>query len=101
MDDENPQIDELVTTDYDSNKTKSFNMLTKEQHLILDIVQHINDPNLQKQYLDCLTNSLDDKQKEKPSKLPSTSIGLYNLTKMLDRKKQHKKPQGPIQDLQA
>lgn len=68
---------------------------------MLDIFHHINNPELQKQYLDCLTSSLNNEQKPSSSKLPSTSRGQYDLITILNRKKQDIKPQGSIQDLHA
>ena len=55
-----PQIEEIVTTSSSdietesSSKEKHLNMLTKEHTLILDIIQHINDPDIQKKYLEQL-----------------------------------------------
>lgn len=88
MDDQNPQIDELVTTDFETSTSKCINVLTKEQCLLVDIVHHIDNPDLKKQYFDRLTNSLNDKEKENSSKLPSTSTGCYDLTTILDRIKE-------------
>ena len=53
-----PQIDELGTTSSSEFKIEScseekhLNMLTKEHTLILDVIQHINDPDIQKKYLE-------------------------------------------------
>ncbi|KAH9668233.1 hypothetical protein KPL70_021336 [Citrus sinensis] len=62
------QVDELidsdtsVSSDSDSN-TKSYlkkiNVLTKEQETFLELVKHISDPNLQKEYLDKLLRTLE------------------------------------------
>ena len=55
-----PQIDEIATTsssDFETgsgSEAKYLNMLTKEQTLILDVIQHINDPDIQKKYLEQL-----------------------------------------------
>ena len=49
-----PQIDEIATTSSSDleiescSKAKYLNMLTKEHTLILDVIQHINDPDIQK-----------------------------------------------------
>ena len=47
-----PQIDEIATTSSSkpkkesSSEGKHLNMLTKEHTLILDVIQHINDPDV-------------------------------------------------------
>ena len=62
------QVDELVDSDIsdqsDSNSsTKSYlkkiNVLTKEQETFLELVKHISNPNLQKEYLDKLLKTFD------------------------------------------
>ena len=55
-------------------------MLTREQTLIPDVIQHINDPDVQKKYLEQLRQSLEKEPKSKASKLPFTSTGMYDLT---------------------
>ena len=69
--------------------------------MILDVIQHINDPNMQKKYLDQLQKSLEEEPKTKASELPSTSTGMYDLTSILNKKKRNKTPVGTIQELQA
>ena len=55
-----PQIDEIATTSSSDFKigsdseAKYLNMLNKEQTLILDVIQHINDPDIHKKYLEQL-----------------------------------------------
>ncbi|KAH9792212.1 hypothetical protein KPL71_004030 [Citrus sinensis] len=62
------QVDELINSDTsvsnDSDSdTKSYlkkiNVLTKEQETFLELVKHISDPNLQKEYLDKLLKTLE------------------------------------------
>ena len=53
-----PQIDEIATISSSepetesSSKGKHLNILTKEQTIILDVIQHINEPDIQKKYLE-------------------------------------------------
>ena len=102
-----PQIDEIATTSSSKVKTESgfegkyLNMLTKEQTLILDVIQHINDPDIQKKYLEQLRQSLEKELEPQKTELPSTSTNMYDLTTILNRKKLGKKPVGDIQELQS
>lgn len=48
-----------------------------------------------------MANPMANEPLTKPIELPSTSTGRYNLIAILDRKKQNKKPQSHIQDLQV
>ncbi|XP_050222373.1 uncharacterized protein LOC126672466 [Mercurialis annua] len=90
--DQNPQLDELVTTSSsisDSNsdddyESKHVNVLIKEQILILDVIQHISNPQKQKKCLDQLKKSLEEEPKTVETNIPSTSTGLYDLTTILD-----------------
>ena len=76
-------------------------MLTKEQTLILDVIQHINDPDIQKKYLEQLRQSLEKEPEPQKTELPPTSTNMYDLTTILNRKKLGKKPLGDIQELQS
>ena len=76
-------------------------MLTKEQTLILDVIQHINDPDIQKKYLKQLRQSLEKEPEPQKTELPSISTNIYDLTTILNRKKLGKKPLGDIQELQS
>ncbi|XP_050222444.1 uncharacterized protein LOC126672532 [Mercurialis annua] len=68
---QNPQLYELVTTfssSSDSNsdddyESKHVNVLIKEQNLILDVIQHISNPQKQKKCLDQLKKSLEEEPK--------------------------------------
>ncbi|KAH9658297.1 hypothetical protein KPL70_023433 [Citrus sinensis] len=62
------QVDELFdsntsassSNDSDSNSyLKKINVLTKDQEIFLELVKHISDPNLQKDYLDKLLKTMD------------------------------------------
>ncbi|KAH9727849.1 hypothetical protein KPL70_008827 [Citrus sinensis] len=62
------QVDELFDSDTsassssnsDSNSyLKKINVLTKDQEIFLELVKHISDPNLQKEYLDKLLKTMD------------------------------------------
>ena len=102
-----PQIDEIATTsssDFETgsgSEAKYLNMLTKEQTLILDVIQHINDPDIQKKYLEQLRQSLEKEPEPQKTELPSTSTNMYDLTAILNRKRLGKKPLGDIQELQS
>ena len=76
-------------------------MLTKEQTLILDVIQHINDPDIQKRYLEQLRQSLEKEPEPQKTELTPTSTNMYDLTIILNRKKLGKKPVGDIQELQS
>ncbi|KAH9781470.1 hypothetical protein KPL71_008488 [Citrus sinensis] len=101
------QIDELVDSetsglsDFDSETSlKNINVLTKEQETFLELVKHILDPTLQKEYLDKLLKTLELKDKPETSKVPIVKKNTYDLTEILDKKKT-KKLVPNIQDLQT
>ena len=104
------QVDELVdsdtsvSSDSDSDsesylKTKKLNVLTKDQETFLELVKHISDPTLQREYLDKLLKTLEVKDKPETSKVPIIKKNAYDLTDILDKKKT-KKTTPNIQDLQ-
>ncbi|KAH9698350.1 hypothetical protein KPL71_023981 [Citrus sinensis] len=101
------QVDELIDSDtsaYSSSDSESdsylkkINVLTKDQEIFLELVKHISDPNLQKEYLDKLLKTLDSNKAE-TSKVPIVKKNSYDLTEILDKKK-IKKTTPNIQDLQ-
>ena len=72
------QLDELIdsdtsiSSDSDSDSEsylKKINVLAKEQKTFLELVKHISDPNLQKEYLNKLLKTL-ELNKAKTSKTP-------------------------------
>ena len=71
-------------------------MLTREHTLILDVIQHINDPDVQKRYLEHLRQSLEKEPEPQKSEIPIFSTDRYDLTTILNRKKNGKKPLGDI-----
>jgi hypothetical protein len=89
------QIDEIVSTSvisYASTNSKQVNVLTQDQEFILEAIKRLDDPHLQKTYLDKLLK--DFNQPEHPSSnppnrsiLPFTSTNTYDLTKILNKKK--------------
>jgi hypothetical protein len=89
------QIDEITTTSATSDtstNSKQINVLTQDQEFILEAIKRLDDPLLQKTYLDKLLK--DFNQPEHPSSnppnrsiLPSTSTNTYDLTKILNKKK--------------
>ncbi|KAH9725355.1 hypothetical protein KPL70_007848 [Citrus sinensis] len=101
------QVDELVDSDDSASSSsdsetdsylKKINVLTKDQEIFLELVKHISDPNLQKEYLDKLLKTLDSNKAE-TSKVPIVKKNSYDLTEILDKKKT-KKSISNIQDLQ-
>ncbi|KAH9781409.1 hypothetical protein KPL71_008454 [Citrus sinensis] len=100
------QVDELIDLDtsaYNNSDSESdsylkkINVLTKDQEIFLELVKHISDPNLQKEYLDKLLKTLDSNKAE-TSKIPIVKKSSYDLTQILDKKK-IKKTTLNIQDL--
>ncbi|KAH9704648.1 hypothetical protein KPL70_011549 [Citrus sinensis] len=62
------QVDELIDSDTSASSNsdsdsdsylKKINVLTKDQEIFLELVKHISDPNLQKDYLDKLLKTMD------------------------------------------
>ncbi|KAH9735729.1 hypothetical protein KPL71_017843 [Citrus sinensis] len=101
------QVDELIDLDDSASSSsdsesdsylKKINVLTKDQEIFLELVKHISDPNLQKEYLDKLLKTLDSNKAE-TSKVPIVKKNSYDLTEILDKKKT-KKSIPNIQDLQ-
>jgi len=89
------QINEIGTTSATldvSTDSKQINVLTQDQEFILEAIKRLDDPHLQKTYLDKLLK--DFNQPEHPSYNPpnrslllSTSINTYDLIKILNKKK--------------
>ncbi|KAH9718253.1 hypothetical protein KPL71_022149 [Citrus sinensis] len=101
------QVDELFDSDDSASGSsesesdsflKKINVLTKDQETFLELVKHISDPNLQKEYLDKLLKTLDFNKAE-TSRVPIVKKNSYDLTQILDKKKT-KKMIPNIQDLQ-
>ncbi|KAH9658655.1 hypothetical protein KPL70_023578 [Citrus sinensis] len=101
------QVDELFDSDDSVSSSsesesdsylKKINVLTKDQETFLELVKHISDPNLQKEYLDKLLKTLDF-NKADTFKVPIVKKNSYDLTQILDKKKT-KKTVPNIQDLQ-
>ncbi|KAH9681061.1 hypothetical protein KPL71_026797 [Citrus sinensis] len=101
------QVDELLDSDTSASSSsdsdsdsylKKINVLTKDQEIFLELVKHISDPNLQKEYLDKLLKTMDSNKAE-TSKVPIVKKNSYDLTEILDKKKT-KKSTPSIQDLQ-
>ncbi|KAH9780822.1 protein kinase domain-containing protein [Citrus sinensis] len=101
------QVDELFESDTSASSSsdsdsdsylKKINVLTKDQEIFLELVKHISDPNLQKEFLDKLLKTMDSNKAE-TSKVPIVKKNSYDLTEILDKKKT-KKSTPSIQDLQ-
>ena len=93
------QIDELIDSDtsVSSNSNsdsksylKKINVLTKEQETFLELVKHISDPTLKKEYLDKLLKTLESNDKTETSKAPLIKKNAYDLTEILNKRKQRK-----------
>ena len=105
------QVDELIDSDTSASSSsdsetdsylKKINVLTKDQEIFLELVKHISDPNLQKEYLDKLLKTMDSDKagtSVEISKVPIIKKNSYDLTQILDKKKT-KKAVPNIQDLQ-
>ena len=104
------QIDELIDSDTSESSSsdsdtgsesylKKINVLTKDQETFLELVKHISDPTLQREYLDKLLKTLEVSNKAETSKAPLIKKSAYDLTEILDKKKT-KKTTPNIQDLQ-
>ncbi|KAH9650388.1 hypothetical protein KPL70_026369 [Citrus sinensis] len=105
------QVDELFESDTSASSSsdsdsdsylKKINVLTKDQEIFLELVKHISDPNLQKDYLDKLLKTMDSDKagtSAEISKVPIIKKNSYDLTQILDKKKT-KKMVPNIQDLQ-
>ncbi|KAH9704821.1 hypothetical protein KPL70_011623 [Citrus sinensis] len=100
------QVDELIDSDTSASSSsdsesdsylKKINVLTKDQETFLELVKHISDLNLQKEYLDKLLKTLDFNKAE-TSKIPIVKKSSYDLTEILDKMKT-KKTTPNIQDL--
>ena len=77
------------------------NMFIKYQEKLLKTIKHSSDSKLQKEFLDKLLKSLEDKPVEAPafSILPSTSKNCYNLITILEKGKKTKTLVKTLQDL--
>jgi hypothetical protein len=89
------QLDEIATssaTSDTSTNSKQISVLNQDQEFILEAIKRLDDPQLQKTYLDRLLKDF-NKTEHPPSNppnrsvLPSTSTNTYDLTKILNRKK--------------
>jgi hypothetical protein len=86
------QIDEIATTSATSDastNSKQINVLTQDQEFILEAIKRLDDPQLQKTYLDKLLKDFSQPEQPPPNRsiLPSTSTNTYDLTKILGKKK--------------
>ena len=92
---EENQIYELATssaTSDASTKSNNLNVLTQDQEFILEAIKRLDDPQLQKVYLDKLLKDFNKPEQPQTNPanrivLPSTSINTYDLTKILSKKK--------------
>ncbi|KAH9763785.1 hypothetical protein KPL70_001287 [Citrus sinensis] len=96
--DSNPlQVDELFDSDTSASSSndsdsdsylKKINVLTKDQEIFLELVKHISDPNLQKDYLDKLLKTMDSDKAgtyAEISKVPIIKKNSYDLTQILSQ----------------
>jgi hypothetical protein len=63
--------------------------LTQDHEFILEAIKRLDDPQLQKTYLDKLLKDFSQPEQPPPNRsiLPSTSTNTYDLTKILGKKK--------------
>ena len=90
------QVDELAdsNTTSDTSESKEISVLTQDQEFILEAIKRLDDPQLQRVYLDNLLQNF-NKTEQPPvnpnpptrTMLPSTSTNTYDLTKILSKKK--------------
>ena len=92
-DSESLQVDELIdsaTSDQSESDSstesylKKINVLTKEQETFLELVKHISNPDLQKEYIDKLLKTFDQSESSKTHFLKRST---YDLTEILSKKK--------------
>jgi hypothetical protein len=88
------QLDEIATssaTSDTSTNSKQISVLTQDQEFILEAIKRLDDPQLQKTYLDRLLkdfNKIEHPPSNPPNRsvLPSTSTNTYDLTKLNKKK---------------
>ncbi|KAG5223996.1 hypothetical protein IMY05_019G0023600 [Salix suchowensis] len=88
------QVDELADSSAtsDTSKSNEVSVLTQNQEFILEAIKRLDDPQLQRVYLDNLLKNF-NKTEQPPvnpptrTMLPSTSTNTYDLTKILSKKK--------------
>ena len=87
------QVDELIDSETSISSSsdsetflKKINVLNKEQETFVELVKHISDPILQKEYLDKLLKTLELKDKAESSKTPIIKKNTYDLTEILGKK---------------
>ncbi|KAH9723802.1 hypothetical protein KPL70_007266 [Citrus sinensis] len=77
------QVDELFDSDTSASSSsdsdsdsylKKINVLTKDQEIFLELVKHISDPNLQKDYLDKLLKTMDSDKAETSAEISKVPI---------------------------
>ncbi|KAG5247564.1 JHL23C [Salix suchowensis] len=87
------QVDELADSSAtsDTSKSNEVSVLTQDQEFILEAIKRLDDPQLQRVYLDNLLRKFETAQPpvNPPTRttLPSTSTNTYYLTKILSKKK--------------
>ncbi|XP_058003922.1 uncharacterized protein LOC131180593 [Hevea brasiliensis] len=86
------QLDEVLSDSSTSDKSeKQLNMLTRDQRFMLDVIQHIQDPQLQKEYLTKLQHSFEASSSQTPfTSVPSKASNPYDLTAILQKAKTSK-----------
>ena len=88
------QLDEIATSS--SSESLQINVLTKDQELLLDVLKRIESPDLQKEYLEKLLKTFEQKPNAKSPSLPTSS---YDLTTILNKRKSKQESKMTIQDL--
>src|SRR5262249_35063288 len=84
-----PQIDELENST-ESSTENEISVITKEQQLILEVINQIDNPEIKREYLNKLQQSLNEPSTSSPT--PLIKENPYNLTTILEKHKQVKNP---------
>ncbi|KAG5253016.1 CTV [Salix suchowensis] len=90
------QVDELADSSAtsDTSKSNEVSVLTQDQEFILEAIKRLDDPQLQRVYLENLLKNFNKTEQSSVNPhppprtmLPSTSTNTYDLTKILSKKK--------------
>ncbi|KAG5223997.1 CTV [Salix suchowensis] len=102
------QVDELADSSAtsDTSKSNEVSVLTQNQEFILEAIKRLDDPQLQRVYLDNLLKNF-NKTEQPPvnpptrTMLPSTSTNTYDLTKILNSDSEEEATDPDLQALHA
>ncbi|KAH9704650.1 hypothetical protein KPL70_011549 [Citrus sinensis] len=89
------QVDELIDSDTSASSNsdsdsdsylKKINVLTKDQEIFLELVKHISDPNLQKDYLDKLLKTMDSDKAGTSTEISKSKLTVNMIKDWLSSK---------------